>query len=72
MKTTSKNDLQRMLNASQVARLLNVSQAHTYALMQRGEIPTVSVGNSKRVLPQDLQKYINQHKNRSARDYNDS
>ena len=51
-----------LLTASDVARILNVSLAFAYQLMQRGEIPTVHLGRSRRVIPDDLKRYISQNR----------
>ena len=50
-----------LLRASQVAQILNISISKAYRLMQNGEIPTVSIGRSKRVRPDDLDGYINKN-----------
>ena len=47
-----------LLNAQQVAEILNLSKSKTYRFMQLGEIPTVRIGKSRRVRPEDLIKYI--------------
>jgi excisionase family DNA binding protein len=47
-----------LLTAEQVAEILQISRSFAYALMRRGEIPTVRMGRSVRVRPQDLEKYI--------------
>jgi excisionase family DNA binding protein len=48
-----------LLNARQISLILNISRSRTYALMQRGIIPTVRVGiKSRRVRREDLNKYI--------------
>ena len=52
------NNLDELLAAEDVARILNVSLAFAYQLMQRGEIPTVHLGRSRRVRPVDLEKFI--------------
>ncbi|MBT7074077.1 MAG: helix-turn-helix domain-containing protein [Anaerolineae bacterium] len=48
-----------LLKAADIAKFLNISKSMAYRLMQTGEIPTVSVGNAKRVRPIDLHDYIN-------------
>ena len=50
-----------LLNAEQVAEILNLSRSKTYHLMQLGEIPTVRIGKSRRVRPEDLIEYINKN-----------
>ena len=47
-----------LLNAKDVAKIVKISRSMTYDLMQRGEIPTVRVGKCRRVRPEDLVKYI--------------
>jgi excisionase family DNA binding protein len=47
-----------LLNAKDVAKILQISRSMTYDLMQRGEIPTVRVGKCRRVQPEDLVKYV--------------
>lgn len=48
----------RLLRAREVAKILNVSQALAYRLMQMGEIPCVRIGTAVRVRPEDLDAYI--------------
>ena len=48
-----------LLKAADIAKFLNISKSMAYRLMQTGEIPTVSVGNAKRVRPIDLHDFIN-------------
>jgi len=47
-----------LLKAADIAKVLNISKSMAYRLMQTGEIPTVSIGNAKRVRPIDLHNYI--------------
>jgi len=56
------NHENRLLTANDVVRILNVSRAFAYQLMQRGEIPTVHLGRSRRVIPDDLKRYISQNR----------
>lgn len=51
--------LQSLLKATDVAEILNISKSMAYRLMQTREIPTVEIGNAKRVRPVDLHNYIN-------------
>jgi excisionase family DNA binding protein len=48
----------KLLNASQVAELLGVSESKAYAMMASGEIPTARFGRNVRVRPQDLENFI--------------
>jgi excisionase family DNA binding protein len=53
--------LEKLLKGNEVARLLNVSRSFAYLLMQTGHIPTVRLGRSIRVRPQDLVEYIDEN-----------
>lgn len=48
----------KLLNAEEVAELLSVSRSFAYALMQTGQIPTIHLGRSVRVRPEDLEEFI--------------
>ena len=50
--------LTRLLNAADVARVLNISKALVYKLMQSGDIPTVRFNRTVRVREPDLDEYI--------------
>ncbi len=47
-----------LLKATEVAKILNISRAMAYLLMQRGEIRTVRIGTARRVRKEDLNQYI--------------
>jgi excisionase family DNA binding protein len=58
------NDLEilkdwRLLKATDIARILNISKALAYRLLQQGEIPAIRINNTVRVKPSDLEDYIN-------------
>jgi excisionase family DNA binding protein len=48
----------RLLKSEEVAAILKISRSMAYAIMKRGDIPTVRIGSSVRVRPEDLDKYI--------------
>ena len=48
-----------LLKATEVAERLNISRSLVYQLIQAGEIPTIRIGRAVRVLPEDLEEYIN-------------
>lgn len=52
----------KLLKATEVAQILNVSRAFAYRLMQSGEIRTVNIRSSRRVSPGDLDEFIQQNK----------
>ncbi len=55
--------LDSLLKATEVAEILNISKSMAYRLMQTREIPTVNIGNAKRVRPVDLHNYIHANLN---------
>lgn len=48
----------QLLKSDDVAEMLQISRSMAYALMKRGDIPTVRIGASVRVRPEDLDQYI--------------
>ena len=58
-----KDESYRLLNAEDVAAILNVSKAHVYNMMKKGLIPTVYIVNSRRVRPEDLEWFIKSNLN---------
>ena len=55
-------DSKKLLKATEVAELLQVSRTHAYNLMKRGEIPTIRIGSAVRVKQNDLEEFIKQSK----------
>jgi len=49
---------ERLLKARDVARILNISRALAYRLIQTREIPAVRINHAVRVKPSDLEVYI--------------
>jgi len=47
-----------LLNCQEVAEHLGISESMAYTLTKRGEIPSVRLGRSVRVRPEDLQAFI--------------
>lgn len=56
-------DSYRLLNAEEVADILNVSRAHVYNMMKKGLIPTVYIAKSCRIRPEDLEWFIRSNLN---------
>lgn len=48
----------KLLKASEVASILNISKAFAYKLMQTGQLATVNIGASRRVRLADLEEFI--------------
>jgi excisionase family DNA binding protein len=46
------------MKAVEVAQRLDISKAMAFQLMQRGQIPTIRVGQAIRVRQQDLEEFI--------------
>lgn len=56
-----------LLRGKEVAQALNVSKALAYNLMAKGEIPTVRLGRSVRVRPEDLEQFISERVSQKKR-----
>jgi excisionase family DNA binding protein len=56
--TNSNPRLEALLKGEDVARILNISRAQAYILMQEGDLPTVRMGRTVRVRPADLGAFI--------------
>ena len=52
----------RLLNGIEVARILNISKALAYRMMQKGDIKVIQFGKSVRVSESDLKTFIENHK----------
>ncbi len=50
--------LSRLLNAQEVAAALNMGLSTVYMLVERGELPSIRIGRSVRIRPEDLEKFI--------------
>jgi excisionase family DNA binding protein len=58
MENIALRDTEQLLNATEIAHILNISRAMAYRLMQLGKIRTVSIGTAKRVRRKDLRTFI--------------
>ncbi len=47
-----------LMTGEEIAKILHVSRAYAYQLMRQRIIPTVKIGRSVRVRPEDLQQFI--------------
>lgn len=57
---------ERLLKAVEVSRILNISKAMTYRLIQQGDIPAIRINHAVRVKPSDLNDYINKCRSAST------
>lgn len=48
----------KLLRATEVAEILDISRSMAYRLIQTGEIRSVHIRMARRVRPEDLQGYI--------------
>jgi putative molybdopterin biosynthesis protein len=48
---------ERLLTAGEIAKILNISRAKVYRLIQRGQIPSIRIHRLVRVMPADLREY---------------
>ena len=55
---SSITQLDKLLKASEVAEILNISRSLSYRLIQKGDIPSVQIGKAIRVRKEDLSNYI--------------
>jgi excisionase family DNA binding protein len=60
LKDAGSNPQDRLLNIDQVRRRLNCSKSHVYNLIQMGELPAVTLGESKgkRVYESEVETYL--------------
>ncbi len=61
----SENLPQPLLTVMQVAHILHISRSNCYLLIQRGVLPSIKLGKSRRVQLQDLQDYISRNRSTS-------
>lgn len=47
-----------LLTVEEAAQKLGISRAHLYTLLQRGEVPSVHLGRSRRISVRALQDWI--------------
>ena len=58
--------LSRLLNARDVAAALKMGLSTVYQLVERGELPSIRIGRSVRIRPEDLEKFIESKAQRQA------
>ena len=47
-----------LLTGGEIAKILNISRAHAYALIQRGLIKHIKIGRLRRVRKSDLIEFV--------------
>ena len=52
---------EKLLKATDVAEILNISRSMTYRILQTGQIRSISIGEARRVRPGDLADFINRN-----------
>ena len=48
---------ERLLTAEEIAKILHISRAKVYRLIQRGQIPVLRIHRLVRVIPADLRDF---------------
>jgi excisionase family DNA binding protein len=61
--------VEKLLKPEEVANLLTISRSFAYRLMQSGQLPTIRLGRSCRVRPQDLAEYLEANLHRQVDPY---
>ena len=56
----------RLLKPAEVAKILSISRAQAYRLLQTGEIHSVRILGSVRVIVDDLFCYIEEHRSKNG------
>lgn len=54
--------LQPLLTIEETAEILHLSRSAIYALIKHEGLPSFTIGNSRRIHPEDLAQWINQRK----------
>lgn len=50
--------MNKLLKAKDISEMLQISRSHAFHLMGTGILPSIRIGKSIRVRPEDLQKFI--------------
>ena len=58
----SENLPQPLLSVLQVAYILHISRSNCYLLIQKGFLPSIHIGRSRRVRPLDLEQFISSNR----------
>ena len=61
-KITTIREAERLLRASEVASILNISRSLAYRLMKQGDIPSIRINRAVRVHPRDLEVFIEENR----------
>lgn len=51
-------DTKLLLTVREAAEVLGISRTAIYLLLQRGEIPSVKIGRSRRITRQEIERYV--------------
>ncbi|MGO9034806.1 helix-turn-helix domain-containing protein [Mycobacterium sp.] len=52
----------QLLTVKDVINALRISRSSVYRLFDSGELPWIQIGSSRRVRPEDLAQFVEQHK----------
>jgi excisionase family DNA binding protein len=59
-------NLSGLLNAQDIAVALSIGLSTAYLLLERGELPSIRIGRSVRIRPEDLEEFIESKAQRKA------
>lgn len=65
--TVADQELRPFFTVSDLARYLNVSERTVQTLLNKGAIPSYKVGGSRRIDPQDVDRYLQANREVSAK-----
>lgn len=63
---TPQNSFPVLLTGEDIARIMQISRAHAYRLMQGPDLPVIRIGKMVRVRPLDLEKFLREHTTRES------
>ena len=56
METTAPTKL--LMSAEEAARALGIGRTRMFELIRSGEVPSIKLGRSRRIRPEDLEQYV--------------
>lgn len=60
------NSFPVLLTGEDIARIMQISRAYAYRLMQDPDLPVIRIGKVVRVKPADLEKFLREHTTRES------
>ena len=63
--TVPKKHASALLTVSEAAAILGIGRSSFYSLVQRKEVPVLRIGKSVRIVPRELEEWIQEHSTRA-------